>query len=423
MKIYKLFTLIALFLLSNTSRAVDPSVSVYIDHISYTSARIMEFDIMVKANGSTSSLQLRTFQAGLYVNSAWVNGGALTAQNVSTYSEMGGLGYNGSFQWNAANNLINCSVNFDLIGPSTCIYTLVGTTPKIVTRVRVTNTADFSCAAAPDIRFNYVPNLSPLRLRTTFSWREVGCTTNYDMFYPGRTYGGTATFNGEAYTAGDADGKSPVLATGNTGFCSSELKISAFIEGYYDINTGLMAPNLMNCFVNHGNVDLADTVTIELHSTSNTSTIVQSFKTILRTNGDAYCLFPINSSLIGNSYWIAFRHRNTLQSWSATAVLFSTRTSYDFTSAQNSTYGSNSILLDNGKWAFYSGDISDALSATIGVQDDVIESQDYGDMENAVYITLVGYVTEDVTGDGLVESADYGQIENNVYFTRAVNRP
>lgn len=423
MKIYKLFTLIALFFVSTNSQAVDPSVSIYIDNISYTSARIMEFDIMMKANGSTTSLQLRTFQAGLYVNSAWVNGGALTVQNVSTYTQMGGLGYNGSFQWNAVNNLINCSVNFDLIGPSTCIYTSVNTTPIIVTRLRATNTADYSCAAAPNITFNYVPVLAPLRLRSTFSWREVGCTTNYDMFYPGRTYGGTATFNGEVYTAGDIDGKSPVLATGNTGFCLSQLKVSAYIEGFYDINTGIMAPDLMNCYVNHGNEDLADTVTIELHSTSNTNTVVQSFKSVLRTNGDLYCLFPINSSLLGNSYWIVFRHRNTLQSWSSSAVLFSTRTSYDFTTAQNKTYGGNSILLDNGKWAFFSGDISDATTAILGDQDNVMESQDYGDMENAVYITKVGYVPEDITGDGVVESADYGLIETNVYFTRVLNRP
>jgi hypothetical protein len=59
----------------------------------------------------------------------------------------------------------------------------------------------------------------------------------------------------------------------------------------------------------------------------------------------------------------------------------------------------------------------------VGIQDGVIESQDYGDMENAVSITLLGYTTEDITGDGVVESSDYGLIEGNVYFTFVAMRP
>jgi hypothetical protein len=348
-------------------------------------------------------------------------------QNVSTWTQVSGQGYNGSYQWNATDKLINCSVNFDLRTPSGCIYTTLTTTPIIVTRVRATNTADYSCAATPDIKFNYVANQDPLRLRTDFSWRETGCTLNYDMFYPGRTYGGTATFNGEVYTSGDADGRSPITnvspSTNNTGFCSAQIQVTANMEGFYDLNTGLMAANLMYCNVPHGNEDLSDTVTVELRSTANTTVVAATFKSILRTSGDVYCIFPGNSSLIGNSYWLVFRHRNTLQSWSSSPVAITSRTSYDFTTAQNKTYGNNSTLLDNGKWGFFSGDISDAGTAQVGDQDLLIESQDYGDMENAVYITKTGYVTEDVTGDGIVESADYGLMENNVYFTRVAKKP
>src|SRR5256885_6553975 len=69
---------------------------------------------------------------------------------------------------------------------------------------------------------------------------------------------------------------------------------------------------------------------------------------------------------------------------------------------------------DQMGWAFYSGDISDASTGVVGVQDGVIESQDYSDMENAVNIILTGYVYEDITGDGVVESSDYSLEENNV---------
>ena len=181
--------------------------------------------------------------------------------------------------------------------------------------------------------------------------------------------------------------------------------------------------DLMNCFVPHGNEDLMDTVYIDLYDSATASTLVQTFQAVMRTDGTINCFFPSNSILIGNSYWIAFRHRNTLQAWSASPILFSDRTEYDFTSAQNMTYGDNSIQIDNGQWAFFSGDISDAALGLVGLQDQVIESQDYGDMENAVYVTLTGYIPEDITGDGIVESSDYGLMENNVYFTRVIHRP
>ena len=44
-------------------------------------------------------------------------------------------------------------------------------------------------------------------------------------------------------------------------------------------------------------------------------------------------------------------------------------------------------------------------------------------MENAVSVTLLGYKVEDITGDNIVESADYGLMENNVYFTIVTIRP
>ena len=60
----------------------------------------------------------------------------------------------------------------------------------------------------------------------------------------------------------------------------------------------------------------------------------------------------------------------------------------------------------DGNFGLFGGDISDAGTVTVCAQDGIVESQDYGDMENAVYVTLLGYVCQDITGDGLVESAD-----------------
>ena len=125
MKLKQLLSSLVFLLVSGFTFAVDPSVSVYVDHSAYTSARVFEFDIMMKATGATSAFELRTFQAGLYLNPAWVNSGTLSIQNVSTYTEMSGSGYNGAFQWNASDKLVNCSVNFDVLGPVSCISTTV----------------------------------------------------------------------------------------------------------------------------------------------------------------------------------------------------------------------------------------------------------------------------------------------------------
>lgn len=328
MRISRLIGILFLALIGKTSSAIDPSVSVYIDHGTYTAAHVYEFDIMIQATGATTSFELRTFQAGLYLNPSWVNGGTISAQNASGYSELSGLGYNGAFQWNSTDQLINCSVNYDVLGPVTCIATTVGTTPVVVTKIRLTNSVDYSCASAPDIKFNYVANKSPLRLRTTFSWREVACTTNYEMFYPGRTFSGTALFNNETFSLVDADGKSPVTANGNTGFCESQLTVSAFLEGYY-LGGGQMQSALKNSGIAHAESEQSDSVIIELRNSANPSIAVHPpIHTVLSTNGKAYCILP--NSLIGTSCWVVFIHRQSIETWSANPITLSSRTNFNF---------------------------------------------------------------------------------------------
>ena len=423
MKFVRNFALMAFAVMTFNAFSQDPNIEVYVTNGTYLAGNIYQFDVMMKATGTTSSFQLRTFQAGLYVNPAWVNGGTLTIQNAPTYSQMSGQGYNGAFLWNATDNLINCSVNFDIVTLNGCISTTVTTTPIIVTKIQVTNSVNFTCST-PDIKFNYVANASPYRLRTDFSWRAVGCTTNYDMFYPGRTFTGTAKYNGETYTSGDADGRSPVSVNNGTGFCSAQLTVKAFLEGFY-MGGGQMNASLLGSFLPHANDQQADTITIELRTTASPHGVpAATFKTILYSNGKAYCIYPTGSPLIGNSYWIVLRHRNAIETWSAAPVAITSNTIYDFTTAQNKAYGSNQTQAwDNpAVWMIYSGDISD-LSLGVGYQDGIVESQDYLDMENAVAIISFGYVPEDISGDGIVEATDYAIMENNVASVVFSNYP
>ena len=398
MRINTLLCGLAAILFASISKAVDPSVTVYVDHVEYKNAKTMEFDIMMKASGATSSFQLRTFQAGLYVNPAWVNSGALSIQNVSTYTEMSAPGYNGVFQWNATDKLVNCSVNFDVYTSSSiCVSTSVSTTPIVVTRLRLTNTADFTCTS-PDIKFNYVSNVSPLRLRTSFSWREVACTTNYDMFYPGRTYGGTAVFNGETYTSGDADGKSPAAAAATTGFCDGELKLTAFLQGYY-AGGGQMQSVLVNQFVEHAQPEQTDTIEVELRAGIGTF----STKTVLGTNGTAYVIFP--TAYIGQSCDIVIKHRNSIQTWSASPVVLTSRHTYNFASSSSASFADNVISVDPGTYAFYSGDMN---------QDEFIDIFDFPDYDNDNQnFVAFAYVNTDLNGDGFVDIFDFPIFDSN----------
>ncbi len=200
--------------------------------------------------------------------------------------------------------------------------------------------------------------------------------------------------------------------------CSSiTLNIKLFIEGFYQGN------GIMTATVDPLNFpSLCDTIVLELHASSGIHALALSIKGTIDINGNG--TFSIPSTFFGNSYYLAIKHRNALETWSAVPVLFNTTlVTYIFSDAASKAYGNNQSTLGDGNFAFLSGDISDAATATVGIQDGVIESQDYGDMENAVSITLLGYTTEDITGDGVVESSDYGLIEGNVYFTFVAMRP
>jgi hypothetical protein len=207
--------------------------------------------------------------------------------------------------------------------------------------------------------------------------------------------------------------------------CDILIDVHVFIEGYYT-GGGLMDNyGTGGClYINGISMDSsdADTIFVSAMDTLFPFAEVERKMGILKTDGSVSITFG-TAVVPGNSYYLKINHRNALETWSANPVLMGPVTTYDFTTAQTQAYGSNMIeTFDNMGWAIFSGDISDA-SMGIGFQDGIVESQDYADMENAVYSILSGYVIEDLTGDGIVESADYAIMENNVYFIISVIRP
>jgi N-acetylneuraminic acid mutarotase len=210
--------------------------------------------------------------------------------------------------------------------------------------------------------------------------------------------------------------------------CFLSLNMKMFLEGYY--TGGSMMDNYGGggCLYINGlspDASAADTVIVSAMDPI-TYALVDSKKSIMNIDGTVNVTFE-PTVVAGNSYYIKVNHRNAIETWSAAPVLFSALTSYDFTTTQSQAYGNNMsnvgpLFSEPPVWAFYSGDISDP-SFGVGYQDGIIESQDYADMENAVYNILSGYVFEDLTGDGIVESSDYSLMENNVYSIISAIRP
>ena len=407
----KLLLAITFVLHSMIVKAQDPSASFYIDHPLYISPDVYEFDVMVKASGSTTAFDLRTFQAGIYVNSSWVNGGTLTLETAPGYSELTSPSYNGSYQWNATDKLINCSVNYNVKPtPSTCVSTLVDVNPLRVARIRATNSVSYGCAT-PDLKFNYVANNSPLRLRTSFSWRASGCTTNYELFYPGRTYNGVAKFNDETYSTSDADARSIVNAPVNIGNCFPLLELTLMLEGYY-AGGGTMQPVLLNQAVKSVSYLQTDSVTVELRPETNPSIVFATIRGVVMTDGKITCALPAGAAT--NSYYIAVYHRNSVQTWSNPVTIDPAYTTYDFTSSASQSFASNVSNPDAGVYAFYSGDIN---------QDEFVDIFDYPslDFDNSNFV-FGEYATTDLNGDGFVDIFDYPIVDaNNANFVFAIH--
>jgi len=195
--------------------------------------------------------------------------------------------------------------------------------------------------------------------------------------------------------------------TGNTGSatvtvnsCSSNstLNITMFIQGFYAGNN-TMTPVLANQAQGTSST-IVDTVLVQLIDPTSLL-VVATAQGVLQTDGTAACTFSTAQS---GSFYIAVKHRNALETWSADPVLIGASSSYNFTTESNKAFGNNMIEVESGVWAFYSGDIN---------QDGFIEGSDFPLLFNSNDAFEEGYLITDLNGDGFVEGSDYPILFNN----------
>lgn len=182
------------------------------------------------------------------------------------------------------------------------------------------------------------------------------------------------------------------------------LNLKLFIEGFYSAVNTMRSPLLTsNC----------DSIDIRLCSSTSPYSILYTTRNAFNTSGNGVFTFP--GAALGSSYYIVLKHRNSLETWSASPVSFATTsTSYDFTTAANKAFGSNQIQMSAGVWAIRSGDVN---------QDGSINHSDFTVLQATLPIFFMGYQIRDITGDNCNESADYSLMENNSKLNLVVLKP
>jgi hypothetical protein len=186
--------------------------------------------------------------------------------------------------------------------------------------------------------------------------------------------------------------------------CNATLDVKFFIEGYYQ-GGGLMTTVLLNTGEESNPLSTnVDTVSVELHDAVFPYSTVHNFTGIVQTDGHILCNFP--SSVIGQSYYIVVRHKNSVVTWSANPLVFGATTSYDFTTAATQAFGSNmKDVFSENIWSVYSGDIAN---------DDLIDAFDYIILDTDITAGLTGYHISDLNGDAAVDAFDYLVLDPNL---------
>ena len=194
-----------------------------------------------------------------------------------------------------------------------------------------------------------------------------------------------------------------------------EISVKLFIQGFY-----LGGNQMISAIDPLAHPTICDTISIELHNSISPYNILYYTIGTIDINGNGQFIFP--AGIINQSFYLVVRHRNALETWSQNPLLINTSTiSYDFSTAANKAYGSNQVSLEDGNFAFWSGDVSSSILS--GVQDGLINNYDYLEIQNSLSIFNSGYLIYDLTGDGLVESTDYSLVEHNDFTGVSVSRP
>ncbi|MEO8664689.1 MAG: hypothetical protein ABI462_04255, partial [Ignavibacteria bacterium] len=151
----------------------------------------------------------------------------------------------------------------------------------------------------------------------------------------------------------------------------------------------------------------SDSLTLYLRKDFPPYQIIDSSK--LKLDNDGYGTFWFTNASNYTNYYIATRHRNAIETWSATTFQYTPSLvsyTYDFTFSPLQSFGVNEIQVDVSPdlYAFYSGDVNQ--DGSINLNDILII---YNDAKNFVS----GYVPSDINNDNVTNLNDLLITSNN----------
>jgi hypothetical protein len=282
-----------------------------------------------------------------------------------------------------------------------CVYTTTHTIdvlPKPTLTLNNTPTNPYSCGGS-------AVTLSASGNATSYTWNQG--VSNGVSFVPTTTNYYTVTGMGANGCPANATVQVPVYAA-----CTATLNVSMLLEGYYDPNLFKMIPVLYNLGI-HPSPFICDTVTIALHESNPPYALQYEEKGLLDIYGNVQVSFPYN--VIGSDYYLAVKHRSSLETWSADPITMDPLTAYDFMYTDINAYGGNQAFVEPVMFAIFTGDIN---------QDGYIDSFDFPALDTDIFNGVSGvYFNTDLNGDGFVDSFDFPLFDANSYNGVSIMTP
>ena len=234
----------------------------------------------------------------------------------------------------------------------------------------------------------YLANGLAVKISSDPDW--LSNNINSGTIYNGNSVDIVLTFHSEDYTLGNysmdvvinsSDPSNPTITVPVSMNIAVEFDLTSFtalLEGLYD-----------------GTAMVADTVNVELRNTSFPYALVDQTKILLDNNGQGTGKFYNAEN--GIPYYLVLKHRNAVETWSAVSQTFTDNALiFNFTAASSQAYGNN-MILKNGKWCIYSGDVN---------QNGFIDTEDLSLVFNDNINGIEGYTISDLNGDLFTELAD-----------------
>ncbi|MEO8664231.1 MAG: S8 family serine peptidase [Ignavibacteria bacterium] len=163
-------------------------------------------------------------------------------------------------------------------------------------------------------------------------------------------------------------------------FGLKNLQLTSLIEGLYNDADGSLVP---------------DSVTVIMRHSVPPYSVVESAQGILDSDGKGS--FNFSDVQNGTGYFIVIKHRNALETWSATGQSFNTSSmTYDFTTSLSKAFGSN-MILKGTKYCLFSGDVDH--NGNINLDDILLVS-------NMSKLFSTGHLSEDLNGDSIINLTD-----------------